>query len=45
MVDWEHKDRPDVFCNVAIDDAAERLSGLFECYRPDVVVTYDELGG
>ena len=45
MVDWEHKDRPDVFCNVAIDDAAERLSGLFEWYRPDVVVTYDELGG
>ena len=19
MVDWEHKDRPDVFCNVAVD--------------------------
>src|SRR5205807_757795 len=45
MVDWEHKDRPDVFCNVAVDDAAERLSGLFERYQPDVVVTYDELGG
>ena len=27
MVDWEHKDRPDVFCNVAVDDAAERLGG------------------
>ena len=26
MVDWEHKDRPDAFCNVAVDDAAERLS-------------------
>ncbi|RPI07380.1 MAG: GlcNAc-PI de-N-acetylase [Actinobacteria bacterium] len=45
MVDWEHKARPDVFCNVAVDDAAERLSALFERYRPDVVVTYDELGG
>ena len=45
MVDWEHKDRPDVFCNVAIDDAAERLSVLFERYQPDVVITYDELGG
>ena len=45
MVDWEHKDRPHVFCNVAVDDAADRLSGLFERYRPDVVVTYDELGG
>jgi LmbE family N-acetylglucosaminyl deacetylase len=45
MVDWEHKDRPDVFCNVGVDDAAERLSGLFERYQPDVVITYDELGG
>jgi LmbE family N-acetylglucosaminyl deacetylase len=45
MVDWSHKDRPDVFCNVAVADAADRLSGLFERYQPDVVVTYDELGG
>lgn len=45
MSDWEHKDRPDVFCNVSVDDAALRLSALFEQYRPDVVVTYDELGG
>ena len=44
MVDWEHKDRPDVFCNVAVDDVGERLSGLFERYQPDVVVTYDEPG-
>ena len=45
MVDWKYKDQPDVFCNVAVDDAAERLSRLFERYRPDVIVTYDELGG
>src|SRR3954464_12362490 len=45
MVDWQYKDRPDVFCNVAVDDAAERLSSLFEQFEPDVVVTYDELGG
>ena len=45
MVDWEDKDRPDVFCNVAVSDAAERLSSLFEKYQPDVVITYDELGG
>lgn len=45
MSDWEHRDRPDVFCNVSIDDAALRLSKLFEQYRPDVVVTYDESGG
>jgi LmbE family N-acetylglucosaminyl deacetylase len=45
MVDWEHKGRSDAFCNVPVDDAAERLAQLFERYRPDVVVTYDELGG
>jgi len=45
MVDWEHKDRPDAFCNVSVHDAAERLSLLFERYQPDVIVTYDELGG
>jgi LmbE family N-acetylglucosaminyl deacetylase len=45
MVDWQYKDRPEVFCNVAVDDAAERLSSLFEQFQPDVVVTYDELGG
>ena len=45
MVDWEHKDRPDVFCNIPVDVAAARLGALFERYRPDVVVTYDENGG
>lgn len=45
MVDWEHKDRPDVFCNVAVDVAGAQLGALFEQYRPDVVVTYDENGG
>ena len=38
---WEHKGRPDVFCNVAVDDAAERLSGLFQRYQPDVVISYE----
>ena len=45
MPDWEYKDWPDVFCNVTVDDAAARLSALFERYRPDVVVTYDDDGG
>ena len=45
MVDWADKDRPDVFCNVAVSDAVERLSSLFEEYKPDVVITYDALGG
>ncbi len=45
MAEWEHRERDDVFCNVGIDDAAARLVELFERYRPDVVVTYDEAGG
>jgi LmbE family N-acetylglucosaminyl deacetylase len=44
MSDWEYKDRPDAFCNVPIDVAAERIGQLFETYRPDVVVTYDDIG-
>jgi LmbE family N-acetylglucosaminyl deacetylase len=44
MPDWEYKDWPEVFANVPLDTAADRLSALFEQYRPDVVVTYDEGG-
>jgi LmbE family N-acetylglucosaminyl deacetylase len=44
MPDWEYKDWPEVFANVPLDEAAARLSSLFERYRPDVVVTYDEGG-
>jgi LmbE family N-acetylglucosaminyl deacetylase len=45
MDDWEFKDRPNVFCNVALTESAGRLAGLFERYRPDVVVTYSDMGG
>lgn len=44
MVDWSHKDRPDVFCNVPIDVAAARVASLVAQYRPQVVVTYDPDG-
>jgi LmbE family N-acetylglucosaminyl deacetylase len=44
MADWEHKDHPEAFCNVPVDVAAARLIRLFEVYRPDVVVTYNEDG-
>jgi len=44
MSDWEYKDRPDAFCNVPTDVAAHRIGQLFETYRPDVVVTYDDTG-
>jgi LmbE family N-acetylglucosaminyl deacetylase len=40
MADWDYRDDADAFCNVPISDAADRLIGLFEKHRPDIVVTY-----
>jgi len=45
MADWDFKDRPDVFCNIALAESVGRLVELFERYRPDVVVTYGDMGG
>jgi len=45
MVDWQFKDQADVFCNVPIEMSSGRLVRLFEKYRPDVVITYDDQGG
>src|SRR2546423_3469032 len=45
MPDWAYKDRADVFCNVPMDESTERLVKLYEGYRPDGVLTYDEQGG
>jgi LmbE family N-acetylglucosaminyl deacetylase len=42
MADWEHKGHSDAFCNVPLEEAAGRLAELFETYRPDVIVTYNE---
>jgi LmbE family N-acetylglucosaminyl deacetylase len=44
MPDWEYKNRPDAFCNVPQDEVAARIGGLIERYRPQVVITYDDLG-
>lgn len=44
MVDWDDKQRPDVFCAVPLDTVAERIGGLLDQYRPQVVVTYDPDG-
>ncbi len=44
MPDWSFKDGGHVFANVAFDEPVDRLCGLFERHRPDVVVTYDNLG-
>jgi LmbE family N-acetylglucosaminyl deacetylase len=45
MPDWDYKNRPDAFCNVPQDVVAERIGGLIERFRPQVVITYDDLGG
>lgn len=45
MPDWEYRHSPEAFCNIPVDDVADRIADLLERYRPDVVVTYDERGG
>ncbi len=45
MAGWTANADPDAFTNVPVERAAERLSGLIDRYRPQVVVTYDENGG
>lgn len=44
MPEWEYRRRPEAFCNVPLDDAAARVGGLIERYRPQVLVTYDPEG-
>jgi LmbE family N-acetylglucosaminyl deacetylase len=44
MPDWEYKDRPDAFCNVPQTEVADRIGGLIERFRPQVVITYDDEG-
>ena len=45
MVGWKANADPDVFCNVPLEEAGERIAGLLRRYRPQVVITYDENGG
>jgi LmbE family N-acetylglucosaminyl deacetylase len=44
MPDWEYRNRPEAFCNVPLQDVADRISGLIETYRPQVVISYDDKG-
>ena len=44
MAGWAENGRPDAFCNVAAGVVADRLAGLLDRYRPQVVVTYDADG-
>src|SRR5215813_14524864 len=44
MPDWDYKDRPEAFCNIPLAEVTERVSGLIEQYRPQVVISYDPEG-
>jgi len=44
MMGWPSNDAPHSFWNTPVADAAARLAELMRHYRPDVVVTYDEIG-
>jgi LmbE family N-acetylglucosaminyl deacetylase len=44
MPDWEYKFRDDAFCNVPVEVVADRIAGLIEKYRPQVVISYDDKG-
>lgn len=44
MMGWSTNTEPGAFWNTPVADAAARLAELIGQYRPDVVVTYDEIG-
>jgi LmbE family N-acetylglucosaminyl deacetylase len=44
MPDWEYKFRPDAFSNVPLAEVADRIGGLIDKYRPQIVITSDEKG-
>ena len=44
MVEWDYKNRPDVFRNIPPAEDTDRISALIEHYRPQVVITYDDKG-
>ena len=44
MMGWPQNDTPGSFWTTPVDQAAAPLAELMRKYRPDVVVTYDEIG-
>ena len=44
MMGWAQNDAPDSFWSTPVSEGAAKLVELFEQYRPQVVVTYDENG-
>ncbi|MFI5952730.1 PIG-L family deacetylase [Cryptosporangium sp. NPDC051539] len=45
MMGWPTNDAPGSFWTTPVPEAAARLADLMRRYRPDVVLTYDEIGG
>ncbi|TQS39649.1 PIG-L family deacetylase [Cryptosporangium phraense] len=45
MMGWPTNDAPGSFWSTPVPEAAEKLAALLRQYRPDVVLTYDEIGG
>jgi LmbE family N-acetylglucosaminyl deacetylase len=44
MPEWDYRNRPDAFCNVPQELVAARITALIERYRPQVVISYDDMG-
>jgi len=44
MPDWDYRNRPDAFCNVPQELVAARITALIERYRPQIVISYDDMG-
>lgn len=44
MPEWDYRNRPDAFCNVPQELVAARITALIDRYRPQIVISYDDLG-
>lgn len=44
MMGWPHNNHPDSFWGTPVEDAAKRLANILMEERPQVIVTYNEIG-
>jgi LmbE family N-acetylglucosaminyl deacetylase len=44
MPEWDYRNRPEAFCNIPQELVAARITALIERYRPQVVISYDDMG-
>lgn len=45
MMGMPQNERPDVFWSAALDSAASHLVEIIRRFKPQVLITYDEIGG